>query len=404
MGPKKFRETCMDYLNKEAFLPEGACCSNLRILGIEFAPPCKKDIPTLIKRNTEAKRRAMKTCALPVSWDLRYDTLRSTVCPIAWWGWWFHRPNGKTCQAINGLMTKAMWDFKTQGNPFLCSLFRGHMFPGHFCTGYQALNMFRKATQHGHNYKLNLAFLPGTWPSRISKWLKNLGFKHRVATWYFTHPEGHKLCITERDDITWALNMHKVRTLWRESVFSRFVEAQRTKARKRELPAPQASFCEARFQSARQMIKSGGHLFFRVLSGAFVSDARFIKMRMDEKNPKGQAYQGPPLLGCQWCGMEVVSDFEHVVWDCSHFQVSRPKVPEDWMQRRFGWPVTKWPIGSVLSTKEQRTLLESEAWQYDAQVIRHIGQVRETLRLRRYEHAHFRGGFGSDNVVFDDLG
>ena len=103
-----------------------------------------------------------------------------------------------------------------------------------------------------------------------------------------------------------------------------------------------------------------------------VKEARVRKMRVKElcveelRVIKFDVRKPACFLGavdnfCPWCQEPSVPAWDHLCWYCGAFDEVRPAIPQDWMQRRLGWPSLQ------------------SGHQFNAEVLAHMSSVRSKV-------------------------
>ena len=88
-----------------------------------------------------------------------------------------------------------------------------------------------------------------------------------------------------------------------------------------------------------------------------VEELRVIKF--DVRKPA--CFLGAVDNFCPWCQEPSVPAWDHLCWYCGAFDEVRPAIPQDWMQRRLGWPSLQ------------------SGHQFNAEVLAHMSSVRSKV-------------------------
>lgn len=146
----------------------------------------------------------------------------------------------------------------------------------------------------------------------------------RVGPWEWTHSiTSSTICLNpasrhfSRDRM--QLN-HLLREGFRADCFQKWSMSDRNDAQ----ACQGIDYAENRCQRARQSEQNAQHRF-AILTGGFVSPAAFHVMKRRNIAP---------------CSCGAFNSLDHMVWWCQQVpSVSRrPPIPNNWLQRRLGWP------------------------------------------------------------------
>ena len=203
----------------------------------------------------------------------------------------------------------------------------------------QAFQALRRGASHGLTWRAG-----STWIGVVGNKLSSWGFQWQ-GPWTFRSSDGRSIHLT-RDNERQVL--HQVREAWRAHHWQCFLQ----KGRRDSLLLAHVPWQPQRFKIAQKYFdRSNGH-GRAALTGAAVS------LAVSEF-----AFEGHARQGCDLCGRaDVFPDWEHLTWQCSRFQQSRPRAPDDILQRRLGWP-------------------QQEA-DYDEFVFRRLTEVRTVVCLQ----------------------
>ena len=300
--------------------------------------------PDELKRLRSVEAMLREARYLPLSWREKKAVLATQAMSKLAYGWMTRLPNKVELKRIEVAISFALRE-QLQASVPLRKMLRGHSLDPLWRVLWSNVSAaWRLARTTGG---CPCPWSSGGWVATIERAFDTLGWRGTGEwTWHHAAMDLTQTLDSQQGLAPSKLFGHHMRESWRRMLWTEFITSNRRDAQ----ALHNVPYDTVRVKHARKAFQEQGAHCRAVMSGAAVSDARFMRMR------------NLPVQSCGWCNQPDVPSWEHVTWNCSAFAESRQDVrPQDALHRILGWP-----------TGPQ-----------DGACLRHLGAVRQALTDQR---------------------
>ena len=298
--------------------PAGKVSDHICVLGHVFSGVKQRAlVPKERERFANALHIIRRAAFLPLPVHAKRAVIAAGPLSKAEFGWCMHAPPLTECDKIDKAVRKSLKEPK-QSSVDLRTILRGHRLDTRFRILSTCINALHRTCNDITFPAWSRIGLADT----INKFLNHMSWL-RDGMWQWTHSVTGACFALDPANNNFVQDKDKLNHLLREGFrahhFSSWLASKRNDA---EICAG-STYSESRCQACRKSESFSAHRF-AIHTGGFVSPAAFGVQTHTDRT-------------CL-CGGD--ANLDHILWECPMVPNvdQRPPIPQDWLQRRLGWP------------------------------------------------------------------